>query len=118
MSTQIRIDLDVKKELETLRDMAFRAKTHSDAIAHLINERVAHKQKIKELLNQIEEKKAKDASESITLGEARKKALVNLKEQLLLKSPNDVIDLLIELYHNSDKLDKATFLFYGDLMRK
>lgn len=117
MSTQIRIELQVKSDLETYRDIILKKGTHSDAICSLMEVRVSSERNIDRLKGELASEKERRGLEDLTLGEKRKKAIVTLQQELGLRNPNDLIDFLVEHYHNSPQLDKATFVFYGELLK-
>lgn len=114
MSTQIRIAVDVKKELEDYRDSRnhYRVKTHSDAISDLINNNSILHQKNNELEDKIEENSKNNEMHFVYLGEELKGKLENMCADLSINNISDLVDLLYFNWHASSTLDKCTVDYY------
>jgi hypothetical protein len=118
MSTLIRVELEAKEQLEGLRDGELRVKTHSDALVRLMFDRKMDRKKIEDLQEKARQEKERHEAEDVNLGEKRKFVFSELQAALNLRTLPDLLDLLLEHYHNSPQLDKATFQYYGELMQR
>lgn len=125
-STQIRIDVDVKKNLEFVRDREIRLKTHSDAIEHLINYKMSAEKEIKELhatiREEIKNREQEEAvellrkqQEDINLGVDRKNSLQKLTERLGLGDLNSTLDFLTFVFEKTETFDKSTLFYLSKL---
>lgn len=106
----MRIDDGVKVNLEQIRDISFRVDTHSDAVEKLIQYyRRMEEEKIKETEARRLEKERR-GREDVTLGVKRKQCLIQLKQLLELPDLNDVVDVLLMHFENTDQVCKDVLL--------
>ena len=115
--THVRVSLDIKSELESIKEKYRHVSSASDAVRHLIDENKRLGEELSRSVEEEREKKKRRGLEDLKLGHQRKSALVDLQQSLGLHNPNQLIDFLLEHYHNSPHLDKSTFIFYGELMK-
>lgn len=113
-STQIRIELGVKSDLEGRRDQHGK-KTHSDTIALLLHMVGSYEDDAKERYEQDRQEQQRRADEDVVLGAIRKKTLVDLQAKLKLGSLNQVVDLLVHHFETSETISKETLIFARSL---
>jgi glucose-6-phosphate-specific signal transduction histidine kinase len=107
-SLPIRIDSDVKTELESLRDNQLRVKTHSNAIEKLITYYKNNEQQKREDFEKGQAEKKRQEQTMVTLGSELKQEYIELGMELGLKSEGTILQFLLEHFKNSSSIDKET----------
>jgi hypothetical protein len=106
------MDMQVKIELEELRDGKFRTKTHSDTIEKLIQYYVSSERQKVEAQEEKEKEKKRREAEDVYLGAELKTALTKFQEHLKFRSPADAIEFLKEAFDLAPQIDRMAFDLY------
>jgi hypothetical protein len=114
-SAPMRIDVDVKSELETLKDR-FHAKTHSDAVQKLITYYNSNERQRETDRQEREREKQRRNAEDVHLGGGRKEALTKFQNSYHFRSPADAIDFLLEAFYSSPSMGRLAFDLYAEKM--
>lgn len=114
-STQIRIDGQVKLDLEHVRDNVFNCKTHSFAIQRLLIKRETLERIVNEMKSEAEQEKRRQQEQDLCLGVDRKNELKALGKSLGISDPVVMVDFLIHHFNSSDVVSKDTMIFLAKL---
>ncbi|SFF49321.1 hypothetical protein SAMN04487969_1553 [Paenibacillus algorifonticola] len=113
--THIRVTTDIKLELEKIKSRYSHVSSVSDAITHLIEENKRFQRRMEEQAKEFQKERELRNLNDLTLGVDRKNHLRTLQDELSLRNPEQIVDLLIHHYENNDKLDRSTLLFFASL---
>ncbi|MNW41484.1 hypothetical protein D3C74_186220 [compost metagenome] len=114
-STQIRIDVSVKTELEALRDNVYRCKTHSDAIHQLIYDLDNFKKFQCNVKKEKADRDDVDRNTGLFIEPEVKNEFLTLQKNLKLNDTN-MIRFLLHHYGAALHMDMVTFDFYRELI--